>query len=133
MKNTLIAVGFLFTAAFFLNFDKISLGNEASNADDPEFTMPDNVNQIVQHSCFGCHNSDSKNAKAKLKLKFDELAELNKGKLAGKLSKIEKELKKEKMPPKKFLKHYPDRALTADQSKLLMDWAGSTANSLAGE
>ena len=133
MKNTLLAAVMLFAAAFFLNFDKININNAKTPPEDPKFTMPDNIKQIVDHSCIGCHGPDSRKAKAKLHLRFDELGELNTGKLVGKLSKIEKVLDKEKMPPKNFLEHNPDRAPTAEQRETLKNWAASTAQSLAGE
>lgn len=131
MKNTMLAALILFSAAFLLSFDKISLNSQDETQSGSHFKMPDDVKQIVDNSCVGCHSSDSRNLKAKLKLKFDELGDLDVAKLAGKLSKIHKELEKEKMPPKKFVENYPDKAPTADQRKLLMNWAGSTADSLA--
>ena len=34
------------------------------------------------------------------------------------------------MPPEKFLAKYPDKALTEDEAKRLMDWANETADGL---
>jgi len=131
MKKNLIIAVTLLSAALFLNFNTFRSNTKSVIPPSPEFSMPDDVKQIVDHSCVGCHSSDSRNTKAKLKLKFDELGDLNVGKLAGKLSKIEKVLEKEKMPPKKFLEKNPDKAPTAEQRALLKKWAESTANSLS--
>jgi mono/diheme cytochrome c family protein len=135
MRNTLLAAAFLITAAFFLNFDRIQYpsNNESMVPGDPEFKIPENVSQILNDRCAGCHGSDSKNAKAKLHFKIDDLSDMKVSKLVGKLSKISEVVTKEKMPPKKFLNHYPDKAPTDEQRKTLSEWAESTANSLAGE
>lgn len=39
-------------------------------------------------------------------------------------------LNKNKMPPRKFLKHHPDKALNAKDKNLLANWAISSAESL---
>ena len=133
MKNSLIAAVLLFSTAMLLNFNKISFNSQSSSSEDEKFSMPADVKQIVDNSCAGCHSSDSKNEKAKLKLKFDELGDLKTARLAGKLSKIAEVLEKDKMPPKKFREHYPDKVPTAEQHATLKNWAESTAKSLAGE
>jgi len=133
MKNTLLAALFLIMAAFFLNFDKIqyNLNNEGIAPGDPEFKIPENISQILDNRCAGCHGTDSKNAKARLHFKVDELPDMKVSKLVGKLSKISEVVSKEKMPPKSFLNHNPDKAPTDEQRKILSAWADSTANSLA--
>lgn len=91
---------------------------------------PKAVQAIIQKSCFGCHNSESQNDKAKEKLDFkafDSLEHMNKIKA---LREIGKAVEEDEMPPKKFLDRYPDRALTADEKKALMDWAGNEAKTL---
>jgi hypothetical protein len=71
--------------------------------------------------------------KAKMKLKFDKMPDMKTGKLVGKLSKISKMLKKGKMPPKKFLNHFPDKALTEAQVNTIRSWADGLAQKLSGE
>lgn len=100
---------------------------------DAAFTIPENINKTLQNSCYGCHNSESKNTKAKLKLKLDDLSTMKKSKLISKLSKIAKSVEKGKMSPKKFVAKYPEKALNDDQKKELIEWARTTATSLAGE
>jgi hypothetical protein len=102
---------------------------------DDQFEIPADIQIIIDKSCVMCHNTDSKNTKGKLKLDFDSFTngQYSTGKLVGKLSGIAKVLDKGSMPPEKFLAKYPDKALTADESKALKDWATSQATALAGE
>ena len=89
--------------------------------------VPENVQAAIQKSCFGCHNSDSQNDKAKDKLDFKKLETLSGPDKVHALREIGKTLKDDDMPPKKFLDKYPDKALSADEKKLLMDWAKQEA------
>lgn len=130
MKN--IYLGSAISVALVIFLSSFSL-NTANIEGDDTFVIPDNINKTLQKSCYGCHNSESKNMKGKMKLKLDEFPTMKKSKLISKLSKISKTLGKDKMPPKKFLSHYPEKALSSDEKAALMDWAKSTATKLAEE
>ncbi len=95
--------------------------------------IPENIQAILDKSCTGCHNSESQNSKAKMKLKLDQLTSMSVSKQVSKLSKIAKTVEKGKMPTKKFKEHYPDRMPTDDERKELIDWARNTANRLLGD
>ena len=97
------------------------------------YEVPADVQEIIDNSCYGCHNSDSKNKKGKLKLDFDKMPEMKTGKLVGKLVKIHDAVDENDMPPKKFLNNYPDRALTDEQKEKLTTWAKDLANANGGE
>jgi len=97
------------------------------------FEIPENIDAIFNESCYGCHNSESNNMKAKMKLKLDDLTTMKKSKMISKLSKIAKEVEKGDMPSKKFLAKYPDKALSDEDKKALIEWAKSSAAELAGE
>lgn len=97
------------------------------------FEIPENIDAIFNESCYGCHNSESNNIKAKMKLKLDGLTSMKKSKMISKLSKIAKEVEKGDMPSKKFLAKYPDKALSDEDKKALIEWAKSSAAELAGE
>ena len=92
--------------------------------------MPENVKAIVEKSCFGCHNTDSRNEDAKEDLDFKTFDKLSKIKKIGKLKHIIETVEEAKMPPKKFLEKYPDKKLTADEAKILTEWAKNEAASL---
>ena len=92
--------------------------------------MPDDVKAIIEKSCFGCHNTDSKNDKAKEKLDFKTLDNLAVTKMIHALDKIEQNLKEDEMPPEKFLEKFPDKKLTDSEKKILMDWANNEIKAL---
>ena len=92
--------------------------------------MPDNVKEIIQNKCFGCHNTDSKNDKAKKDLDFKSFDTLSKVKMITAYKEIGEVVEENEMPPKKFLDKYPDKKLTKDEAKILMDWASKEAKAL---
>ena len=92
--------------------------------------MPDNVKAIIEKSCFGCHNTDSKNDKAKEKLDLKTLGDLETPKMIHAFKEINEVLGENEMPPAKFLEKFPDKALTEVEKKTLMDWANSQAKGL---
>lgn len=92
--------------------------------------MPDNVKAIIEKSCFGCHNTDSKNEDAKEELDFKTLEDLTKVEKVRALREIHKVVGKDKMPPEKFLQKYPDKKLTAAEKKILLNWAKAESKSL---
>lgn len=103
-------------------------GASSGNSDDVE--IPGHVQKIIDSKCFDCHSQSSKSLKAKTKLKFDELSELSKAKLVGKLVDIADEVEEGEMPPKSFLKKNPDKALSDEESKALVEWAKKASDEL---
>jgi hypothetical protein len=95
-----------------------------------DFVIPDDVSAILDKSCFGCHNMEAKSDKAKKKLLLDKMGELSPAKLVGKLGEISDVVKENEMPPEKFLAKYPDKKLTEEESKRLIEWADQTADAL---
>ena len=95
------------------------------------FEIPDNINAILDQSCVMCHNAESSNTKAKMKLKFETMADMKVSKQISKLSKIAKELTKGDMPPPKFLAKYPEKALSEEDKNTLIEWASNYATELS--
>ena len=117
----------LLVSAFNHNGNSGSVGNIDSIS---ELSIPENIQDILDNSCWGCHNSESKNTKAKMKLKFDKLNDLKVSKQVSKLNKIVKELNKGDMPPEKTVAKYPDMALTPEAKAELIAWAKATSEEL---
>jgi uncharacterized membrane protein len=92
--------------------------------------IPENIQAIIKKSCFGCHNSDSKNEDAKEDLDFKKLEDLSKIKKISAYKNIAETVEEEKMPPKKFLDRYPDKKLTDEEKKALIEWAKKEAMAL---
>jgi len=132
MNKFLIYLGVGVSASAML-FGFTSNSSSTITDNEPAIEIPENINAIFKNSCYGCHNSESKNAKAKKKLQIDMLTSMSTGKLVSKLNKIAKEVEKGDMPTEKFAEKYPERVPTDEVRKTLVDWAKSTAEELAGE
>ncbi len=133
MKKIILLSALLFAAATFMS---ISATEDILNNTIPgneKYIVPEDVQTIIDNKCFDCHNSDSKNMKGKMKLKFDKMADLKTHKLIGKLDNIAESVTEGEMPPKKTIKKYPDMKLTPEEAKTLADWANGLIKDIAGE
>ena len=92
--------------------------------------MPANVKEIIDNSCFGCHNLNSKNEKGKKKLSFDTLDTLAVTNLISVWAEVAEVVEEDEMPPAKFLEFKPEAKFSENQKKALIDWAESKAESL---
>ena len=120
-KSLAISVGFLFVLSL------VALGiNKPTQSD----AMPDDVKKVINNSCFGCHNTDSKNEDGKEALDFKKLENLSKIKMIHAYKEISEVVEENKMPPKKFLQRFPEKALSEDDKKLLLNWSEKQAESV---
>jgi cytochrome c551/c552 len=85
--------------------------------------MPANVKAVVEQKCYGCHNADSKNEKAKKKLDWDFFESEKKSKQLATMSKINEVLVEGDMPPAKFLENKPEGKLSDEQKATLLEWS----------
>lgn len=113
-------------AAFLISGTLISKSNQSPEG------LPENINKIVEKSCYGCHNTDSKNEDAKEELNFDTLHELKKVKKITTLREIAEVLEEGEMPPKKMLEKYPDRKPTDEEIATMIKWAKEESEKLIG-
>lgn len=121
------------TGLLFFNFTIPGGEVKANDSNDKTIEIPENVQTILDNSCYGCHNSDSKNQKSRDKLSFDKLNSIKTYKAIGKLTDIADVINEGDMPPKKFLAKYPERALSDDDKEVLKNWATDAAANLAGK
>lgn len=84
--------------------------------------FPAEIQAILQKSCIGCHSEGGK-ALAMSKLNFSEWSAYSPAKQTQKIAKICSEVKEGTMPPRAFLKQYPDDALSPDQVRMICEWA----------
>lgn len=126
MKKMNLIAG-LFLTFFFVSFMLSAAENTPTNQ---PVNMPENVKSIIENKCIGCHNTDSKNDKAKEKLDFKTMEELGKVKKIGTYNHIVEALEKQEMPPEKFLARYPEKKLSEEEAELLMNWAKTQASAL---
>ncbi len=118
------------TLLFMSLFSFSILANEPEDPVKLPGQMSKDVKAVVENKCYGCHNTDSKNDKAKEDLDFKTLDDLSKIKKISAYKEIIEVLEENEMPPKKFLDHYPDKKLTEAEKKAVMVWAKKEAESL---
>ncbi|MFA9392533.1 MAG: heme-binding domain-containing protein [Prolixibacteraceae bacterium] len=120
----------LLTGLLFYNFTTST--QEKTNQPQPskQLSISADVQKIIDNSCFGCHNAESKNEKGKGKLMFETLDTLSVAKLVGKLADISEEVDEDKMPPAKFLEFKPEAKLSPMQKEALIKWANTAGDAL---
>ena len=91
-----------------------------------QIDVPENVKTVLDRSCLPCHGTDG-SGKAKMKWNWEKMPEYSKTKLISKLVKVAEKVEEEKMPPPKNIKKNPDRKLSDEEKKLVMDWADGLA------
>ncbi len=120
MKKKNYLTGLILT--FFLAAVMVS-ATKIQSVPQEEGMFPKEVDNIIQKKCFGCHNTESRNDKAKEELEFDKLDSLSTVKKVGAYRHIQEVINKNEMPPEKFLERFPDNKLTDDDKKALLSWA----------
>lgn len=119
-----------FSGLIFMNFNSVE--PKISNPENNKYEVPENVQAIIDKSCYACHNTDSKNEKGKKKLNWDFMKDgYKKYKVIAKLSEIEEILQKNEMPPEKFLAKYPDKKLSDKDRETMIEWARTTAKKMS--
>ncbi|WP_297086348.1 heme-binding domain-containing protein [uncultured Draconibacterium sp.] len=117
---------FLFVSVFVI-VSFIAIG---SDKPEKKSVMPENVKAVIDKSCFGCHNTDSKNEDGKDALDFKKLESLSKIKQISAYKEISEVVEENDMPPKKFLERFPEKALSDADKKVLIEWSKKEAETL---
>jgi len=133
MKKIILISAIFFVAATLMSISATENILNNTIPGNEKYVVPDDVQAIIDNKCFDCHNSQSKNMKGKMKLKFDKMQDLKVHKLIGKLDNIAESVTEGDMPPKKTIKKYPDMKLTPREVKTLSDWANGIIKDIAGE
>ncbi len=111
--------------------DASPIANPASQ--DPSTEWPEDVVALLERACYDCHTSESGNLKAKQKLNFSKWGDYKLSKMVGKLSEIAEEVEEGKMPPEKYIEKNPNRTLSDEEMKRLVDWAKAESEKLMEE
>lgn len=133
MKKVLLICGIpLLTIILFV------AANNTSQAPMPamdglELDWPEEVMTLIETSCFDCHTKEASNAKAKMALNFTKWEDYKLSKKIGKLNDISQEVKEQKMPPKKYISKYPEKALNEEEIRIIAEWANTAADKLMEE
>lgn len=124
-KKSIISVA----AVLFLILSTMVFATENPTKTKPQ-KMPDDVKTIVKKSCFGCHNTNSRNDDAKEDLDFSKFDELSKMQKIGAYKDIIDVVEENEMPPERFIKKHADKKLTAEEKQTLINWAKKEADAL---
>lgn len=95
-------------------------------------TFPENVKTIIDTKCMGCHKPDSRNTKAREKLQWVKVAQMNKEEQEHLVDELFEVLEDGKMPPKKAVERRPQMKLTDEETKALLAWAEAEEKRLKG-
>jgi cytochrome c551/c552 len=128
--NGLLLVMACVAIFLFVRSNKIEKQDQLPANPDTVVVFSPEARAIIDNKCFGCHNPESKNEKAKKKLQWDNIPTLAKAKQIAMLDEILEVLEKGEMPPAKFLEMKPEARLTEEEAKLLTDWANTNADKL---
>jgi TolB-like protein len=126
MKKALFTFAILASVFAFMNFSNASANNAPAGTE-----IPKNIQQIINKSCISCHNSNSTDKKAKEKLNFSKFKYLKTYQRMAKWDKIAEVAINDEMPPKKFKKKHPEKALTPDDLDILTTWVNNMTDAPA--
>ena len=104
-----------------------------------QFYVPNNVNRILERSCYDCHSNQTKYpwygniqpialllknhiSEGKKKLNFDEFQDYGKRRLRTKYTEIVKQIEQDKMPLTSYLWLHPEVRLSEAEKKLLIQY-----------
>ncbi len=107
---------------FLFSFSSAEKNNSSDNNHPEKAVIPAEVHSILKKSCFDCHSDEAKKILSKSKLNFDKLDGLSEVKKISTLKKIEKEIKEEKMPPKKYVQKNPEKKMTEEEKTMVFEW-----------
>ena len=98
--------------------------------ESPGAEIPDEVNQILEASCYDCHSTGSNSKDAVKALDFKAWDDYRLTKQIGLLENICKTVEENKMPPGKYLEFKPDRKLSDEQKAVICDWTSEASKKL---
>ncbi|MFC0342588.1 MULTISPECIES: heme-binding domain-containing protein [Chryseobacterium group] len=151
LKIMLAIVLFIFIAIQFyqpaLNVNK---GQVYTTDFSKVYTVPPNVQNILQNACYDCHSNNTNNVwysniqpiawlmkkhidNGKEKLNFSEFGSITSRRQISKLKGIANQIKDEQMPLASYKIMHRNAQLSMEQKKMIVDWMNKTADSLSTE
>ncbi len=101
--------------------------------DATSITFTADVMAIIDNKCYGCHSPNSRNEKAKEKLIWKDLQNLDPIDAVGVMEEMLEVLDEGSMPPEKMLERFPDKKLTDGEVATLKAWVESVQTKLMDE
>jgi len=142
VRKILIALLVLLVLIQFVRPAKNISRGPNPNAITTKYSVPENVRQIVTHSCYDCHSNNTKYPwytniqpiglwlqshvnDGKRHLNFDEFAVLTEKKAKHEFEEIEDAAVNGWMPLDPYVWIHADARLNPEQAKTVADWANS--------
>jgi hypothetical protein len=133
MKTKVLLMVGVVCCAFLMIQGRVADKNESLKVvkrDTSAVTYSGNIKTIIDNKCYGCHNSQSRGVKARIKLNLDSLALISKVNQLSKLDKIIEVLDKGDMPPKRYLEQKPEGKMTDEETAAVKGWAQKASDIL---
>ena len=148
-KNLLLLLFVVIVIIQFIHPEKNISGPDALLKNDicKVYLVPDNVNHILQTSCYDCHSNNTiypwyskiqpvawwlnnHIVEGKREIDFSEFATYRIGRQYKKLDEIIKQVKEDEMPLSSYTLIHRNAGLTADQKLAIANWASSIKDSI---
>jgi len=97
---------------------------------EPQTDFPKKVSGILTNSCYDCHTTGAKAEKAVEALDFQKWEEYKLTKKISLLTKICEIVEKGDMPPGKYVKQQPEKALSESDIKTICNWTKKESEKL---
>ncbi len=91
------------------------------------------VKEILEAKCMNCHKPDARNEKAREKLQWVKVPEMNQEEQKHLIAELFEVLEDGKMPPKRTVERRPEMKLTDEETRTLMAWVEKEDNRLRGK
>ncbi|NVK85421.1 MAG: heme-binding domain-containing protein [Cytophagia bacterium] len=102
-------------------------------AQDTKIELPDNIKEIVEAKCMNCHKPDARNEKAREKMQWVKVPDMNKEEQEHFVAEMFEIIEEGKMPPSRMVERFPEMKLSEDESKAFMAWLEKEEKRLKGE
>lgn len=105
--------------------------NSVESSDKIE--LPDNIKAIVEAKCMGCHKPDARNEKAREKLQWVKVPEMNLEEQEDFVAEMFEVIEEGEMPPERTVERRPEMKLTAEENAAFIAWLEKEEKRLKGE
>ncbi|WPZ09148.1 heme-binding domain-containing protein [Roseivirga spongicola] len=100
---------------------------------DSKIELPDNIKEIVEVKCMNCHKPDARNEKAREKLQWVKVPEMNKEQQEDFIAEMFEVIEDGDMPPARMVERNPKMKLTDEENKAFMAWLEKEEKRLKGK
>lgn len=152
LRKILLILLLVFVIIQFFHPDKNTDNSETADANDisRKFSVPNNVQEILQKSCYDCHSNNTNYPwyaevqpiswwlnnhikEGKREINFSEFSNYSIRRQYKKLEEIIEQVKENEMPLSSYTLIHKDAVLTNDQKLLVSNWANKAIESMKAQ